>query len=120
MTYIRLVMLLLVMTGITTAKAQDITGQIVDKDGYAIPYASVSYRGHQIAASSDIDGKFTLKRHAGWTLTVSSVGFADKTIKITENSGNLGRIVLQESSKSLSEVVVKSKRGHYRLSLIHI
>lgn len=113
MIYIRLALLLAMMLSVATAKSQNITGQIVDKDGYAIPYASVSYRGHQIAASSDIEGKFTLKRHPGWTLTVSSVGFSNKTIKITESSSNLGRIVLLESSKSLSEVVVKSKRGHY-------
>ncbi len=107
-------MLAIMLMSIIAAKGQNITGQIVDKDGYAIPFASVSYRGHQIAASSDIDGKFTLKRHPGWTLTVSSVGFSNKTIKITETSADLGRIVLEESSKSLSEVVVQSKRGHYR------
>lgn len=42
---------------------EKITGQIVDKDGYAIPYASVTYRGHHIAVSSDIEGKFSVDKH---------------------------------------------------------
>lgn len=48
---------------ILSAMAQKITGQVVDKDGYAIPYASITYRGHHIAVSSDIDGKFSIEKH---------------------------------------------------------
>lgn len=114
MTYKKLVLLLIaVFTSILTISAQQITGQIVDKDGYAIPYASVSYKGHHIAVSSDIEGKFSIDQHAGWVITISSVGFKSETIKVTADTKDLGKIKLIESSRTLNEVVVKQKRGKY-------
>ena len=99
---------------IVSAMAQKITGQVVDKDGYAIPYASITYRGHHIAVSSDIDGKFSIEKHPGWPITVTSVGFKNATVKIDANTNDLGKIVLKDDSRSLAEVVVKQKRGRYR------
>lgn len=114
MTYKKLVLLLIaVFTSILTVSAQQITGQIVDKDGYAIPYASVSYKGHHIAVSSDIEGKFSIEQHAGWVITISSVGFKSEIIKVTADTQDLGKIKLSESSRTLNEVVVKQKRGKY-------
>lgn len=114
MRYKQLALLLWVfIASIMTATAQDITGEIVDKDGYAIPYASVSYKGHHVAVSSNMLGKFTIPRHEGWTLSISSVGFKSRQITITAKTGDLGKIKLEESSKSLNEVVVKTKRKRY-------
>ena len=90
-----------------------ITGEIVDKDGYAIPYASAMYKGHHIATASDMNGAFTIERHEGWTLTISSVGFRSQTIKIDASTPSHLKIVLKEDSKSLNEVIVKSKRARY-------
>lgn len=90
-----------------------ITGEIVDKDGYAIPYASAMYKGHHIATASDMNGAFTIERHDGWTLTISSVGFRSQTIKIDASTPGHLKIVLKEDSKSLNEVIVKSKRARY-------
>ena len=100
----------LLLTAVT-AKAQQVTGQIVDKDGYAIPYASITYRGHHIAVSSDIDGRFAIDRHPGWALTVTSVGFKAKTVRVDAGTTDLGRIELTEDTRSIGEVVVKSKKG---------
>ena len=63
-----------------SAMAQ-ITGEIVDEDGYAIPNASAIYKGHHVAVVSDINGKFSIERHEGWTLTFSSVGFKTQTLR---------------------------------------
>ena len=90
-----------------------ITGEIVDKDGYAIPYASAMYKGHHIATASDMNGAFTIERNEGWTLTISSVGFRSQTIKIDASIPSHLKIVLKEDSKSLNEVIVKSKRARY-------
>ena len=90
-----------------------ITGEIVDKDGYAIPYASAMYKGHHIATASDMNGAFTIERHEGWTLTISSVGFRSQTIKIDASTPSHLKIVLKEDSKSLNEVIVKSKHARY-------
>ena len=90
-----------------------ITGEIVDKDGYAIPYASAMYKGHHIATASDMNGAFTIERNEGWNLTISSVGFRSQTIKIDASTPSHLKIVLKEDSKSLNEVIVKSKRARY-------
>ena len=90
-----------------------ITGEILDKDGYAIPYASAMYKGHHIATASDMNGAFTIERHEGWTLTISSVGFRSQTIKVDASTPSHLKIVLKEDSKSLNEVIVKSKRARY-------
>lgn len=90
-----------------------ITGEIVDKDGYAIPYASAMYKGHHIATASDMNGAFTIERHEGWTLTISSVGFRSQTIKVDASTPSHLKVVLKEDSKSLNEVIVKSKRARY-------
>lgn len=90
-----------------------ITGEIVDKDGYAIPYASAMYKGYHIATASDMNGAFTIERHEGWTLTISSVGFRSQTIKIDASTPSHLKVVLKEDSKSLNEVIVKSKRARY-------
>lgn len=103
-----------IMSVMAQQTTEKITGQIVDKDGYAIPYASVTYRGHHIAVSSDIEGKFSVEKHPGWIITITSVGFKSTTVKVDASSSDLGKIVLKDDTRSLSEVVVKQKRGRYR------
>jgi hypothetical protein len=94
------------------AQDQQVTGRILDSNGDAIPFASVSYKGHHIAVSSDADGKFDIERHVGWNLTLSCLGYKSKIVKITDDATPLS-VTLKEDSRSLGEVVVKSKRGHY-------
>ena len=40
-----------------------ISGEIVDKYGYAIPHASAMYKGHHIATASDMNGMFSIEIH---------------------------------------------------------
>jgi len=102
----------MLMALVQTAKAQ-ISGDIVDADGYPIAYASALYKGHHIAVSSDMNGHFTIDRHEGWVLTFSSMGFKAQTIKVDASTPSYLKITLKEDAKSLSEVVVKSKRARY-------
>lgn len=104
--------LFIVMTFVCVTHAQ-ITGVIVDEDGYAIPYASVMYKGHHVAVVSDIEGKFNIARHEGWVMTISSVGFKQQSMKVDASTKSHLNIVLKEDAKRLNEVVVKSKRGRY-------
>lgn len=97
---------------VTTAMAQ-LTGDIVDEEGLPIPYASAIYKGHKVATASDIDGRFSIARHEGWTLTFSSVGFKAQEIKVDAATPATIHIVLKEDSRSLSEVVVREKREKY-------
>ena len=92
---------------------QKISGRVIDVDGFAVPYASVQYRGHRIAVSSDGEGRFSIEKHEGWMLTVSALSYKTQTVKVDANT-NFLEIKLKDDSRRLSEVVVKSKRGKYK------
>lgn len=93
--------------------AQQITGTITDAEtGEGVPYASVIYKGHQVAVASDLNGRFTIARHPGWTLTFSAVGYQTKTVTVTSDMTRLD-IRLKDDTKALKEVTVKSRRNRY-------
>ena len=94
--------------------AQQIAGTITDAEtGEAVPFASVIYKGHQVAVASDINGHYSIARHTGWTLTFSAVGYQTRTVTITASTNAKLDIQLKDDTKSLREVTVKSKRNRY-------
>ena len=107
-----MVVLLVALTQQMMAQ-QKISGRVIDVDGFAVPYASVQYRGHRIAVSSDGEGRFSIEKHEGWMLTVSALSYKTQTVKVDANI-NFLEIKLKDDSRRLSEVVVKSKRGKYK------
>lgn len=77
---------------------------IVDNLGIPIIGANVSIKGTQTGTITDIDGKFTLSVPANSTLTISYIGYKEKSILVgskTELS-----IVLMEDTQALDEVIV--------------
>ena len=107
-----MVVLLVALTQQVMAQ-QKISGRVIDVDGFAVPYASVQYRGHKIAVSSDGEGRFSIEKHEGWMLTVSALSYKTQTVKVDANT-NFLEVKLKDDSRRLSEVVVKSKRGKYK------
>ena len=107
-----MVVLLVALTQQMMAQ-QKISGRVIDVDGFAVPYASVQYRGHKIAVSSDGEGRFSIEKHEGWMLTVSALSYKTQTVKVDANT-NFLEVKLKDDSRRLSEVVVKSKRGKYK------
>ena len=105
------VVLLLVSTFQLMAQ-QKITGRVIDEDGFAVSYASVQYRGHKIAVSSDSQGKFSIEKHPGWVLTVSALSYKSQTISVNEKTDFI-EVKLKDDSHKLNEVVVKTKRAKY-------
>ena len=90
-----------------------ITGTVIDSElKGSLPGATVSVKGTQNAAATDMDGKFTLTvTAASGQLVISYVGFDAKTINFSVSGGktvDLGSIVLTSNANSLDEVVVKS------------
>ncbi len=94
------------------ARAQ-IKVEIVDELGYAVPFANATYRGHHISAVSDLEGCLTIARHEGWTLTFSSVGFKEQSIKINSKTASTLHITLREDTRTLNEVIVTDRKGKY-------
>lgn len=105
--------ILTILLTLTLCVKAQIHMEIVDTHGYAIPFANATYRGHHIAAASDIEGKLTIDRHEGWQLTISSVGFKEQTIKVNHTTPNKLKITLKDDQRTLNEVVVTNKKGKY-------
>ena len=91
-----------------------ISGYIIDEEtGDSIPYASVIYKGHNVAVASNINGRYTIARHEGRALTFSAVGYVPKTVTIGANTKNTLDIRLKQDNRRLKEVTVKTKRRKY-------
>ena len=78
-----LLILALLLLCLPAGAQQFVKGQITDADtGEPIPYASAVYKGHNVAVISDLEGNYSIARHAGWSITFSSVGYKSQVILI--------------------------------------
>ena len=91
-----------------------LSGYITDAETKdAIPSVTVSYKGHRIAVASGLDGRYTIQKMVGWNLTFSAVGYVSQTITISDRTPVRIDIKLEQDTKVLQNVVVKSKRQRY-------
>jgi len=84
------------------AQKQQYSGVVLDGGGEPVIGASVIQKGTSSGAITDLDGKFTVSVEPGSTLVVSYVGYKSVELKASNNM----RVVLEEDSKTLSDVVV--------------
>ncbi len=105
--------LLLLLLGLPMC-AQQLSGIVIDAEtGEPIPYASAIYKGHNVAKVSDVNGQFSIDRHAGWNLTFSAVGYKEHIIAISEKTKNGLKIALKPDNQQLKGITVKAKRRRY-------
>ncbi len=78
-------------------------GLVTDTKGQPIVGATVKVVGGGVVAVTDIDGKFTANVKPGAQLQVSSIGYAEKTIKV--NGRSQVTVSLEDDSHMLNEVV---------------
>jgi len=81
-----------------------VTGVIIDKNGESIIGASVFVKGTTIGTVTDIDGNFSLEVPEEATLSISYMGYISQDI--TARGETHFRIILQEDSKLLDDIVV--------------
>lgn len=86
-----------------------IQGVVYDDLDMTIPGASVVVKGTTTGTVTDIDGKFTIQVARGATLEISFIGYKTQEIRIT-NAQPL-KVVLQEDSQTLDEVVITGYSG---------
>lgn len=84
--------------------SQKITGSVNDKDGNPIIGASVSEAGTTNGTTTDINGRFELTIKSSASLKISYTGFITQTIN--PGAQNTLKIVLEEDSKLIDDVVV--------------
>ena len=110
----RILILLFCVLACLASFAQQIHGTITDAEtGDTIAFASVTYKGHHIAAISDYNGQYKIDRHEGWNITFSAVGYKSRIIAVTAKTRARLNVKLKPDKQMLAEVTVKSKRGHY-------
>ena len=94
--------------------AQQLRGTIIDAEtGDSIPFASVSYKGHQVAVVSNVKGQYTIPRHEGWNLTFSAVGYKSRILGVNSKTRSKLNVKLKPDNQQLAEVTVKTKRSRY-------
>ena len=86
-------------------------GVVVDaQDGGPVPYATVQYKGNNVAVKSDGQGRFKIDRHNGWRLTFSSVGYQEQVLNIGPQTPRQLTIRMAADNRKLGEVTVRSKK----------
>jgi len=102
--------LLLFFVGILTGYSQDITvkGNVSDSNGYSLPGVNVLEKGTNNGSSTGGDGSFSIKVQKGTVLIFSYIGFDAKEMKVT---GNSMKVLLNEGSQTLKEVVIIGSLG---------
>ena len=87
-------------------KAIKVTGTVYDESGITLPSVTITVKGQKgVGVLSDNDGKFTISVPEGTTLVFSFVGM--KSQEVIVNTKQIPyKIILQEDSKALEEVVV--------------
>lgn len=86
-----------------------VKGVVFDNLNMTVPGASVVEKGTQNGTVTDMDGNFTLQAKKGSKLVVSFIGY--KTVEITATDKQVLKIILNEDSQTLDEVVVTGYSG---------
>ena len=97
--------LLFAIQGVVAAQNKTITGKITDKNGTAIPGASVQVKGTQSGTTANAEGVFKVSVTPGATaLIISFIGYAPQEVSIV-NTTNVDVQLVQENT-TLTDVVV--------------
>lgn len=92
-----------ICTMATNAQIVDIKGIVLDTESSPLIGVNVMIKSTNSGTVTDLDGKFSLKGENGQTLVFSYVGMLNKEIVY---KGKPLRIVMEDDSKALDEVVV--------------
>lgn len=96
------VLLALFVSIVTYAQSTKYSGTVVDAAGEPVIGASVLQKGTLNGTVTDVDGNFVINVEPETILTVSCIGYVDVELKVYDQM----RIVLQEDSEMLDDVVV--------------
>lgn len=93
----------------------NVSGIVVDSNGAPIPGVNIIVFGTTQGTATDLDGRFAfvVTQDPPFALAVSSMGYEEKRIEVTERNANL-EIVLTEGT-SLDEIVVSASRTPERI-----
>jgi len=112
------------VAGLEEAMPKEFKGKVLDAMGEPMPFASVKAKNKNTATIADSKGNFTiLSRDSVLNIDVSSPGYVttNKKLKVDSTTNN---VVLEETEKSLSEIVVtdmaRRKKGQSARAIIDL
>ncbi|MEY4085025.1 MAG: hypothetical protein RL074_812, partial [Bacteroidota bacterium] len=89
----------------TFAQQTPLSGVVLDETGQPMPGVNIIEKGTKNSASTDFDGKFSIKLNSNKsTLVVSYIGYQDQSVNVAGKSTI--KISLVSQSQNLQEVVV--------------
>lgn len=111
--------LFLLVAGTVVLMAQNqvvrISGNVKDNNGEILPYATVRLKDTSTGCITDYNGNFSFNGKVnGQTLVVSSIGYKDYEVALSSKTVFPLKIVLEETSYEIDEVVIKPKRERYK------
>lgn len=98
-----LVLLLVLLTQISFAQEQPVSGVVSDQAGMPIPGVNVLVKGTSSSTQTDLDGKFKISASKSQTLVFSFLGM--KTKEVLASTSSL-KVTLSDESLELQSVVV--------------
>ena len=99
-----MVMLALLTLGVQAFAQNSVTGKVVDSKGEPIVGAGVQVKGTTSGVVTDLDGNFNVKAGNSATLVITSIGY--KTADVAVGSRNNLKIVLEDDSLFLDDVII--------------
>jgi iron complex outermembrane receptor protein len=100
---------------ILSAQDIDVTGKIIDDTGEPLAGANVIIKGTSKGTTTNFDGEFEIVAPSTGTLVFSSIGYATKEVKISNQK--YIAVQLATSAQQLDEMVVVGSRGQARTKL---
>ncbi len=113
----RTLLISLMLMCVTVGFAQTtVTGTVVDQNNEPVPGTNLVIVGKAVGTVTDFDGDFTLETEElpPFKLHVTSIGYSDTTVDVTENNQTLA-ITIAESQTMLDEIVVSASRTPERI-----
>jgi iron complex outermembrane receptor protein len=81
-----------------------VTGQVTDTKGLAVPGATVKVKGTQKAVATTNNGTFSIAANTGDVLVITSIGYKGQEVTVTGEKHY--KVQLAEDNTSLKEIVV--------------
>lgn len=101
---IRFLFLFLFIPLLLSAQKVTVSGKVTDKSGEGLVGVSVTEKGTTNGVACDVDGNYSLSVSNNATLDFSYIGYVSQSVSVQGQT--LINVVLQENTKTLSEVVV--------------
>jgi hypothetical protein len=97
------------LTPAPVGDTKTVSGNLIDKDGNPISFATVQIKGTRIGVSADANGHFSIRAKNGDVLQISATGYDETEVAVTQQ--NVLRTVLKRNANAALEEVVVTAIG---------